>query len=312
MNEHDGESSDLDEHALAMIAAYRQEEALPPAVRDRVWDRMQGDVGAAPASATVKWGVALAAAAAVIAVVAIGARSLIASEEKAGAQQAPYGHETDPDAGVAEHVDERMHVERSPMSRGDAIGPADLESAGPADLENAGPADLENAGPADLENAGSVDREKAGSGDVDARGSVDAASDRRDGSVTDGAVDAREQRPDRVAKPRARRAPRDAARTPVDPEPEVAPVDTLAEETRMLARAREALGAGRPNAALSILAEHRRTFPSGRLAPERAALRVIALCDAGRRAEGARAADAFLAAHSAHALATRVRKACER
>jgi hypothetical protein len=121
--------------------------------------------------------------------------------------------------------------------------------------------------------------------------------------------------PEPASKPRVRRAPRDASRTMPDaaPEasPEPAPVDTLGEETRMLKRARVALAASRPNDALSILDAYQRKFPAGRLAPERAALHVIALCDAGRSGEGSKAADAFLAAHPGHALASRVRRACD-
>jgi hypothetical protein len=100
--------------------------------------------------------------------------------------------------------------------------------------------------------------------------------------------------------------------TEPEPEPEPEPADTLAEETRLLGRARVALAESRPKAALSILDEHARRFSAGRLAPERAALRVIALCDAGRHDEGSKAAAAFLATHSGHALASRVRRACER
>ena len=106
--------------------------------------------------------------------------------------------------------------------------------------------------------------------------------------------------------------PAPATEPPPAIEPAPAPVDTLAEETRMLERTRQALHASRPGDALSILDECKRKFPAGRLAPERAALRAIALCDAGRSDEGSTAADAFLAAHSGHALASRVRRACDR
>ncbi len=118
----------------------------------------------------------------------------------------------------------------------------------------------------------------------------------------------------RSSKPRTRRPARDEAPEEiVEPAPEpTAPADTLAEETRTLERARKALTNSRPIVALAILDDYERRFPAARLAPERNALRAIALCDAGRSNEGSKAADAFLAKHSGHALASRVRRACDR
>jgi outer membrane protein assembly factor BamD (BamD/ComL family) len=84
----------------------------------------------------------------------------------------------------------------------------------------------------------------------------------------------------------------------------------LAEENRLFARARAALIDEQPEQALARLAEHARRFPEGVLSEERQALRAVALCEAGRDADGDAAAQAFLREHPQAALAQRVRSAC--
>ncbi len=70
-------------------------------------------------------------------------------------------------------------------------------------------------------------------------------------------------------------------------------LDSYAAELDLLHRAQTAY-AGRDFAgALSLVAEHSRRFPNGRLAEEREALRVRSLTGAGRTAEAHRAAAAF-------------------
>lgn len=99
--------------------------------------------------------------------------------------------------------------------------------------------------------------------------------------------------------------------TPRKPEAgEPAPDDTLAAETRLLAQARAALLEARPEQALARLAEHARRFPDGVLSEERQALDAVALCEAGRDADGESAARTFLREHPRAALAQRVRGAC--
>lgn len=105
----------------------------------------------------------------------------------------------------------------------------------------------------------------------------------------------------------ARRAPQDD-RPPSPPTP--APGSTLAEESRLLKQARSALVDAQPEQALARLAEHARRFPAGVLTEEREALRAVALCEAGREADGDAAAQAFLREHPQAALAERVRSAC--
>ncbi|MGC4090005.1 MAG: hypothetical protein QM756_19375 [Polyangiaceae bacterium] len=63
------------------------------------------------------------------------------------------------------------------------------------------------------------------------------------------------------------------------------PADRLAEEVAILSKATSELHAGRAANALKKLDEHRRKFPNGLLAQERAAARVQALCALGRSAE---------------------------
>jgi hypothetical protein len=98
--------------------------------------------------------------------------------------------------------------------------------------------------------------------------------------------------------------------------PTIAPAATtstpssLAQEMTLLSRAQTALRSGRPNDALQHLVEHARRHPDSSLAQERAALRVLALCDAGRTVEAARERTAFLDRHADSPLRARVREAC--
>jgi hypothetical protein len=81
-------------------------------------------------------------------------------------------------------------------------------------------------------------------------------------------------------------------------------------EVRLLEEADADLRRGDADAALARLAEHAAKYPSGTLADEREGVRAIALCRAGRVAEGKAAADRFLTAARKSSLATRVRTAC--
>jgi len=73
--------------------------------------------------------------------------------------------------------------------------------------------------------------------------------------------------------------------------------DSLVAELALLQRTRKALRDGRPSDALEAAAQHRREFPSGRLAEERDATEVSALCALGRADEARRKASAFERAH---------------
>jgi hypothetical protein len=81
-------------------------------------------------------------------------------------------------------------------------------------------------------------------------------------------------------------------------------------EARLLEQADADLRQGDPNAALARLAEHASRYPGGALREEREGIRVVALCRAGREAEGKAAAERFLARSPRSALATRIRAAC--
>lgn len=107
--------------------------------------------------------------------------------------------------------------------------------------------------------------------------------------------------------PRRGTTPRGAPKQETQPVPSVS---SLAEETRLLERAREAVTENRPSDALGLLREAQERFPGGVLRQERAVLRVVALCDAGKLAAGRTAAAAFLRAHPRSALRSRVESAC--
>jgi RNA polymerase sigma-70 factor (ECF subfamily) len=74
----------------------------------------------------------------------------------------------------------------------------------------------------------------------------------------------------------------------------------LAEEVAILSRAETELHAGRYQGALRVLEEYERKFHNGKLAQERAAARILALCGLGRTTE-ANAALARLSRGSLHA-----------
>jgi hypothetical protein len=67
----------------------------------------------------------------------------------------------------------------------------------------------------------------------------------------------------------------------------------LAEETRLLARARARMRSGEPTGALEPLAEHARRFPQGQLTEDRMVLRAQALCESGDTEAGRRQATAL-------------------
>ncbi len=71
----------------------------------------------------------------------------------------------------------------------------------------------------------------------------------------------------------------------ISPSHKQVPVDPLVEEVAILSRATSALRAGKPAEGLRLLNEHQRKFPNGRLAEERRAARIQALCALGKRTE---------------------------
>lgn len=85
---------------------------------------------------------------------------------------------------------------------------------------------------------------------------------------------------------------------------------TLAAETRLLQAAQQALRDQAREGALAIAEEHAARFPHGVLAPEREAVRAIALCELVMFDAGRAVARHFLEAHDGSPLAGRVRKAC--
>ena len=85
--------------------------------------------------------------------------------------------------------------------------------------------------------------------------------------------------------------------------------DTLAEETRLLRDADQALRAGNASRALTLLDAHAAQFPHGALAPERSAERMIARCLLGE--VDAAGAAAYLSAHPNSPFTARIRDACK-
>ena len=80
--------------------------------------------------------------------------------------------------------------------------------------------------------------------------------------------------------------------TPSRPNPTL-PSSELAAERALLDRARSSGASGDPARVLELVAQHRREFPGGRLAEEREALAIRALCSLGRGDEARARAGAF-------------------
>jgi hypothetical protein len=85
---------------------------------------------------------------------------------------------------------------------------------------------------------------------------------------------------------------------------------TLTREARALADVQRALREGRSADALLMLASQGREFAGGALGQEREAARIVALCGAGRVAEGRAAAERFLTTTPGSPVAARIRTGC--
>jgi len=84
----------------------------------------------------------------------------------------------------------------------------------------------------------------------------------------------------------------------------------LDDELQLLGGAQRAIQQGDAERALSLLDEHAAEHPSGVLSQERAGVRAIALCRAGRLKQGRAAAKRFLAQSPDSPMAGRIRAAC--
>jgi hypothetical protein len=116
--------------------------------------------------------------------------------------------------------------------------------------------------------------------------------------------------PPSSAAPSVRPAPVAASAAP-SAEPEPPPrVDTLAEETALLEKARAALGVA-PGEALALAEAHAARFPAGKLGMEREILAVDALRRLGRAGEARARGEALLARAKGSLYEERVRKLVE-
>jgi len=87
---------------------------------------------------------------------------------------------------------------------------------------------------------------------------------------------------------------------------------SLEEELKLVRHAYTELNAGRPSAALAILAQHAHKFPHGALEENREVTGVLALCALGEEAAARARARLFLVSHPKSALARRAERPCAR
>ncbi len=110
-----------------------------------------------------------------------------------------------------------------------------------------------------------------------------------------------------------RRATASAGREPAAPAaegPAVEATDALMAELALVREARNALRAESPARALELLDAHARAFPAGQMREDRLALRVEALCAAGKAAQARAEAALLQRAYPGSAHAQRVRTTC--
>lgn len=105
--------------------------------------------------------------------------------------------------------------------------------------------------------------------------------------------------------------PQSTAALPASPRPRASGGPAIGGELGMLQTAQRELRGGDADEALEVLDAHERKYGKGNLGEERMAVRVFALCQAGRAAEARAAAARFLAAHPQSPLASRVARACK-
>ena len=86
--------------------------------------------------------------------------------------------------------------------------------------------------------------------------------------------------------------------------------NTLLAEQKLMAAAQLAIRNKDYPKAQALLNKHQREFPKGIFSPERLAAQAIAMCLAGEKSRGQKAAAAFLKAHKSSPLAQRVRSSC--
>ncbi len=273
--------------AHAALAALRAEEdEMPAAARERVWERLAETSAADEAPGRGRWrgaaiGLAIAAGLA-LALIELGR----------GAQpvaQAPRGE----------------------AARYDGAVPAGERAARRGELPEAAGAAAERSATAGELSAGAGSARAATEAsavpeDRSERAAGPAVPEDRPGRAAGTAVP--EDRSGRASRPGAASVGEATGDTSADA---AGDGGALAAEAALLQRAQTALAAGDPEGALRSLGEHARGFKDGVLARERDALRVTALCAAGRTDEGRAEGEAFLRAHAGSLLAERVRGACE-
>lgn len=267
----------LDDDARELLAAMREETAMPPDLHDRVWARLEEAVSPVAVVPASPWRriaiVGVAAAAAILLVAGLRDRqAATAAKDETVRDQAAYGRE-----GALEPA-EATAGERpdSGAPRSDAIAPQPSATQGAT-----------NAGPVGGDTPGGANERDPSEPAVN----EPVASERNEASAA--------AAPPRATKPRAAREPSDDASS----------ASTLAQEIAAIEKIRAALLADAPERALEHVRAHARRYPSGALVQEREALRAVALCamgDGGARAK----ADAFIAAHPESPLVTKVRAAC--
>lgn len=138
--------------------------------------------------------------------------------------------------------------------------------------------------------------------DVVPQASVARAISKVEDDVPSAPKAANEAPPSKAALPRAEKSPS------ATPAPSVEP--TIDEEVKLISSAQSALRSGDSKRSLELLAAHAARFPNGKLSTLRQVTHMMALCQAGRRAQARQEAADFIASRPTSPFVERVRNVC--
>jgi hypothetical protein len=304
---------DVADECERLLAVYREDDAPDDAAIDRVVARLGGSPGAAPSWMDRAPAITAAPASRVGLSIAIATVALAAAAAAVLWHRGVIG-----DARVAEQDRDSASYDAPTRAATDAVvrddgatRPARPASSTPvADTDpSLGPAELPAAPPPASPSsiAAEAPRPTAGA-------STSAATNPDPKSPDPKSPDPK--RPDPTSpdpkRPNPKRpdptSPDPKSPDPKNPDPTGA-ARSLADELAKIAAAEAALREGRITRTLQLLDEHRRSHPQGELAPEAAALRIVARCELG--ATGAtQAAARWLADNASTTSRRRIAIAC--
>lgn len=266
----------LPRRARAMLAAYREAHEIPPAIEDRIWSVVGADDAPEPAFDPLEAAAPPRAKGRARIIGWVGGSLAAAAVLLLAWRMGGW---------IAERR-EHASAPGEAVMQGDGKAGGQVQTQAP---ERATARSTEPSGEPSIEPSSTVTKPE-----------LPSPSGALEPTIAGAGPTSRPRRP-------GSEAGEPAASEPAASEP--AASSTLAAEVALMSRARLELTKGHEVAALALMAEHARRFPSGVLAPERAAIETIAHCRQSTGNDPTRAA-AFHRAHPRNPLADLVDDAC--